>query len=572
MKKIILFACLALASLSGFAKNNFLPSPNQVFIGDTITITYISCCDSSVFYLPMCGDGFCYLADPITSISNISYNCNGIHYYEECDYISFPINIGHDTILNCCIDSVNNAPLTSVHRIVITVHHAPTVSIPPDSIHHVTCPNGDFHPYGDGAFSVTLDDPVQNYAWIDVQSDSLFFFIHTYYDDFTVNGLRAGTYHVIAHGTNGCEYHDSVTIEQPEPWDFAFSECRSDTVCPGIAGCLCIDVIGGTPPYNYTWFYLESTENGLDTVYLEQATDYACGLYSGMFYRIYMYDSRGCKAFGEEIEFIATYLFEYVEDSTHLITTNPIACYGSPYLAQAQSMGNGSYTWHVGDQSDSVNYSTWVAADSVLVADYYTPPMTESSWISVDFSDQHGCVTHDSVWVDVFNSNISMTIETQELMADSTYTVQVSPPGGNLYMDDNLIASTIPSNYTVSTAGIPAGEHTLKYAGVFGSEVGLSCEDEVSITIQVQVQPFVTVWNQDISIYPNPATTVLNLSSTEMMDLMVSVTDITGRIIQTEKVLDSYYVIDVSNLTAGIYLLNLETPESATKTMKFVKQ
>ena len=208
----------------------------------------------------------------------------------------------------------------------------------------------------------------------------------------------------------------------------------------------------------------------------------------------------------------------------------------------------------------------------MLIADYYTPPMTESTWISVDFSDQHGCVTHDSVWIDVYNSNISMTIQTQEIMADSMYTVQVSPPGGNLYMDDNLIASNIPSSYIFSTAGISAGEHVLKYAGVFGSEVGLYCEDEVSITIQVQVQPFVTVWDQEISIYPNPATTVLNLSSTEMMDMTVSITDITGRVIQTEKVLDSYYVVDVSGLTAGVYLLCLESRDGANKSIKFVKR
>ena len=139
-------------------------------------------------------------------------------------------------------------------------------------------------------------------------------------------------------------------------------------------------------------------------------------------------------------------------------------------------------------------------------------------------------------------------------------------------MDDNLIASNIPSSYTFSTAGISSGEHVLKYARVFGSEVGLYCEDEVSFTIQVQVQPFVTVWDQEISIYPNPATTLLNLSSTEMMDMTVSITDITGRVIQTEKVLDSYYVIDVSCLTAGVYLLRMEASEGAAKTMKFVKR
>lgn len=570
MKKLIVILILALLSSFGYSRSNVLPTPNQVLSGDTVTITYVTCCDGSIFNFPLCENGFCFLSDPISSISNISYNCNGIHYYAECDFINFQISIGHDTILNCCIDSVNNSPLTSINKIVITVLRTPAISIPIDSIKHVTCPNGAFYPYGDGAFSVMLDEPTQNYSWVDVECDSSFFFVHTYYDDFTLTGLRAATYRVVTHGSNGCVCTDSVVIEGPEPWYSNPDSSRKDTVCLGELGCNSISLCGGTPPYHFTWFYFD--ENSMDTIFLEDTTRLVCGLSSGRIYYVYMYDSRGCKARGEEIEFIITYLYEYIEDSTHIISADPLVCYGSQPLIEAQSMGYGSYAWHVGDSIDTVNYWTWVAGDSMLIADYYTPPMTEATWISVDFYDQHGCVTHDSVWVDVYNSNISMTIQNQEIMADSMYTVQVSPSGGNLYLDDNLIASNIPSSYTFSTAGISAGEHVLKYAGVFGSEVGLTCEDEVSITIQVQVQPFVTVWDQEISIYPNPATTILNLSSTEMMDFTVCITDVTGRVVLREKILDSFYPVDVSSLTPGIYLLRLETPEGATKSMKFVKR
>jgi hypothetical protein len=94
----------------------------------------------------------------------------------------------------------------------------------------------------------------------------------------------------------------------------------------------------------------------------------------------------------------------------------------------------------------------------------------------------------------------------------------------------------------------------------------------VEISFNVQSHPFVTDWNQEISIYPNPATTVLNLSSTEMMDFTISVTDVTGRVVLREKVLDSFYPVDVSSLTSGIYLLRLETPEGANKMVKFVKR
>ena len=269
---------------------------------------------------------------------------------------------------------------------------------------------------------------------------------------------------------------------------------------------------------------------------------------------------------------IFTYLYEYVEDSIHIITTNPIACYGSPFLAQAQSIGYGDYVWHVGDSVDSINWWTWVAADSVLIAEYYTPPMMESTLVSVDFYDQHGCVTHDSIWVDIYNPEISLTIETAEITTDSTFVVHVSPSGGSLYIDDILISENVPETNILSTTGFLLGEHILRYYGIFGGELDLQCEDEISIPFQIQSHPFVMEWNQDVSIYPNPATTVLNLSSTEMMDFTACITDVTGRVIMREKILDSFYPVDVSNLTSGIYLLRLETPEGATKSIKFVKR
>jgi hypothetical protein len=433
----------------------------------------------------------------------------------------------------------------------------------------VTCPDGYLYPYADGSFHVDLLDSVQDYEWIKIEIDTPFFFVHTCYDSVTLTNLRSGTYHVISRGNNGCEYHDSVAIEQPEPWITIYDSLYTDTVCIGQTGCMSVSVYGGTPPYSYVWFYYSDTGQ----VFMPDTTRLVCGLYSGRFYCTYMYDSKGCKALGAEVEYIFGNLYEYVEDSISLSVTNSRICFGGVDTLHAQSIGyETGYMWHVGNLEDSVNYSTWIETDSVYIAEYLTPPMTESTWLSVDFSDQHGCVTHDSVWVEVYNPDVSMTIQTSEIFADSTFVIYVSPPGGDLYVDDNIIASDILSNYTFSTTGISVGDHVLKYAGIFGGEVGLACEDEVSISIQVQTHPFVIDWNQEITIYPNPATTVLNLSSTEIMDMIISITDITGRVIQTEKVMDSFYVIDVSNLSSGIYLLRLESDDGASRSVKFVKR
>ncbi len=493
---------------------------------------------------------------------SISYNSNRIYDTVVGGALTFPV----DTDMIYEIVSINGDPYPYITTFIITVLSPPTISIPPTSIHHVTCPDGYLYPYRDGSFHVGLDDSVQNYAWIKVEVDTPFFYVHTAHDSVTLTNLRSGTYHVIAHGTNGCDYHDSVTIEQPEPWvDLG---TYADTLCYNETGCINLGLYGGTPPYNFTWFYYSDTTQ----VFMSDTTRLVCGLSSGRVYHVYMYDSRGCKFFGEETETIIAYLYEYVEDSTHIITTDSIACYGREFIVQAQSIGEGTYTWYVGDVVDSVNYWTGIYGDSMFVADYFTPPITEPTWIYAEFSDQHHCVTRDSIWVEVYNSNISLTIETPNIVTDSTCTVQVFPPGGNLFVDGVVVGYSIPSNYTFSTDGISVGPHTLRYAGTFGAEMGVGCDDETSQTIQVETNPFVQDWEYEISIYPNPATTTLNLTSTATSDFELSILDITGKVIKIERMLDHTFTFDVSDLASGMYMLRLVSQEGASKIVKFVKR
>ena len=560
MKKLIVFLILALLSSFGYSRSGVLPIPNQVLSGDTVIISNTSVCNGATKTLT--------IPSFLGFQTSCSYSCDGISYYTTDPHIVLTFYVSNDTTFICYIDSINGVELNTTMAISISVICPPTVSIPQDSINHVTCPNGYLHPYGDGSFHVDLLDPVQDYTYVKVRSDSSFFFEHTYYDDFTVSGLRGGSYQVEALGTNGCAYHDSVVIQQPEAWYFNMDSVRVDTVCYGQTGCNSISTCGGTPPYNFTWSYYSDTGQ----VYMPDTTRLVCGLSSGQVYYVSMYDSRGCKAWGDETDFIIVYIYEYVEDSTHIITIDPIACYGHEFIVQAQSIGVGTYIWTVGNVDDTTNYGTDIYGDSMLVASYMTPPLFQPTYVVATFSDQHGCITQDSVWVDVYNPGLSLSIETEDIVTDSTCVIHVSPLGGSLYLDDMLIVENVPDPYILSTAGISVGDHTLKYAGVFGMDQGLYCEEEVEVSFNVQTHPFVTDWDQEISIYPNPATTTLNLSSTEMMDFTICITDVTGRVVLREKILDSFYPVDVSSLTSGIYLLRLETPEGANKMVKFVKR
>ncbi|MFC4738839.1 choice-of-anchor J domain-containing protein [Flavobacterium ponti] len=76
----------------------------------------------------------------------------------------------------------------------------------------------------------------------------------------------------------------------------------------------------------------------------------------------------------------------------------------------------------------------------------------------------------------------------------------------------------------------------------------------------------------NFSIYPNPANNVLNLSVKNGLIVdEITMVDINGRTVKTiNNTLDSEMEINVSDLTSGVYMLNVKTDEGVA-TSKFVK-
>lgn len=71
-------------------------------------------------------------------------------------------------------------------------------------------------------------------------------------------------------------------------------------------------------------------------------------------------------------------------------------------------------------------------------------------------------------------------------------------------------------------------------------------------------------------LYPNPATTVLNISNASNLEIKaISVTDINGRVIKNQK--GTSAEINVADLNAGVYFVTIESNEGVS-TKKFVKE
>ncbi len=74
-----------------------------------------------------------------------------------------------------------------------------------------------------------------------------------------------------------------------------------------------------------------------------------------------------------------------------------------------------------------------------------------------------------------------------------------------------------------------------------------------------------------VSIYPNPATNKFTVSGIGNYPAEISLFDITGRVVKSEKVRSEKEEISVSHLPTGIYLYQIKTPEGKTHRGKLVK-
>lgn len=62
-----------------------------------------------------------------------------------------------------------------------------------------------------------------------------------------------------------------------------------------------------------------------------------------------------------------------------------------------------------------------------------------------------------------------------------------------------------------------------------------------------------------VSLYPNPASTFINIELEDITANRYSILDINGKILQSEKILDNKTTINISNLDSGIYFMHITT-------------
>ncbi len=73
--------------------------------------------------------------------------------------------------------------------------------------------------------------------------------------------------------------------------------------------------------------------------------------------------------------------------------------------------------------------------------------------------------------------------------------------------------------------------------------------------------------DQEISVYPNPASDIIYLKNMTETGMYLSIYKIDGNLIQREIISDANQSVDISNLTKGIYIVRINN-----RTIKLIKE
>jgi gliding motility-associated-like protein len=216
----------------------------------------------------------------------------------------------------------------------------------------VTCRDG-----SNGSINLTVagGTPLYTYTWSNASSNAL------------NDSLTAGVYSFLVTDANGCTATDSMTIYQPAA--LTINESITPVTCYGLSdGLIDLSTIGGTPPYQFTWFnstfaLSAQTEDLID---FPQDT-----------YQVEIIDSNGC--------FYEYFLILPQPDSLY-ITTNDVmvTCFGGTDGAIDISVfgGNPGYTyqWSTGEVTEDIS-NLPSGTYNVLVSD--TKNCTDSAEIVI---------------------------------------------------------------------------------------------------------------------------------------------------------------------------------------------
>jgi len=176
----------------------------------------------------------------------------------------------------------------------------------------------------------------------------------------------------------------------------------------------------------------------------------------------------------------------------------------------------------------------------------------------------HNLSSTDSVELNIFKQFVDIPATWETAMCTnicypstvSSVNLALAPADSQefvFYFYTDLVADSGYAKVLFTNLNVPSNTVLHGYHGITLSPLSVSEQEEIAL-----------------SVYPNPATDLLTISSSSLLsDESYFITDALGRIVLTGKLGSNQSIISIESLSKGFYLLNFVTSSSS---IKFVKQ
>jgi hypothetical protein len=437
------------------------------------------------------------------------------------------------------------------------------------------------------------------YAWSDGSNSA------------TANNLVAGNYTVTITDNLGCVLTDSVTVNSNSTTITTTPPTTTVSDCGGATGTASVNPSNGTAPYSYSWNTGAVTQTIVDV--------------PAAAYSVTITDANGCV--GSVSGIVVT---NPNSPTTSISTVTDVVCNGdSTGLAVVDVTGGTApytYLWSDGQISATAsnlpagNYQVTVTDDALcssveLITINEPTALTSTSVITdaacngdstgaINLSVTGGTAGYSFVWdngaltqnltglsAGLYSAEItdlngcSLTVgplnvaEPDTISFTLTSTDVTVAGGADGAIDLTVSGGTSPYTYlwnnsetTEDLSGLPAGTYICTITDANG------CTSEVTVTILDGVASLVN--NNPgmgvISLFPNPATEEVTLSFdlTQNSDITIEVVSTTGQVLLVMNdvdVLNTNYVLNVSEWSTGVYFVKVKTTDGMNS-IRFVKK
>ncbi len=321
---------------------------------------------------------------------------------------------------------------------------------------------------------------------------------------------EAGIFTVSVINTNGCHASDTISIIMHA---LPVVDIGDDLeICAGEFAVLDADNTGS----DFSW------SNGDDgqTITVTEEDDYT----------VTVTDIHGCSSTDE--------MHLYVNALPNVnLGDDRILCEGSATVLDAENAGS-IFNWNTGSEEQSISVSDG-GVYTVIVQDGIT-----------------GCKNSDTILItSVALPDVSIIYNGDDtLCLDSDPVSLTGLPSGGEFTGEGM------SSALFEPAAAGTGSHNILYT--YTDENG--CTNTASLLITVEVCSAISD-NEDklISVFPNPAIDILNVSLPAGTKSFVSLCDIAGSIIYEEETTGNMITLNTASYPAGIYLLKIVTGTSA---------